>query len=277
MYSIPLPATDDDEQYRHTTARRNSPHRELMAQIAQAVSGAYAAYIAARGRSAAMTPIPASVAEARALRTAYDLVRADTGDDSLFSTLMKRTRGGQCPMCGCTPAGTLDHYLPRAVFPEFAILAKNLVPACWDCNHRKGEQVAQSDTRRYFHPYFDVLGAVPVLVADLRVDRVVTVDYHITQQPGVDQAITEVLGFHFDQLGLRDAFRAAATNELQDRYEALELYLGPNKDADAVRAYLEREARSCRASRGANDWKTALFTATAEHDDFCSGGLLLLR
>ena len=277
MYSIPLPLTDDDEHYRQTTARRNSPHRELMAQIAPAVSGANAAYVAARGRGAAMVPISASKEEARALRTAYDLVRSDVGDDSLFATLMTGTRNGQCPMCGCTQADTLDHYLPRAAFPEFAILAKNLVPACWHCNHRKGEQLAQSGTRRFFHPYFDVLGAVPVLVADLLVDRVVTVDYRIAEQPGVDEAITEVLRFHFDQLGLRDAYRTAATVELQDRYEALVQYLGTNKDAAAVRAYLEREARSCRVRRGANDWKTALFTAMAEHEEFCPGGLLLLR
>jgi hypothetical protein len=60
-----------------------------------------------------------------------------------------------CSMCGSLKTGTLDHFLPKDKFPEFAIYAPNLVPAC-DCNIKrrtnyKGKLVGQ----RALHPYFD--------------------------------------------------------------------------------------------------------------------------
>ncbi len=46
-----------------------------------------------------------------------------------------------CPYCGLPGVLTLDHYLPRAkkLFPHFSVLTANLVPACMDCQHAKGD------------------------------------------------------------------------------------------------------------------------------------------
>ena len=41
----------------------------------------------------------------------------------------------KCPFCG--GIGTqrnLDHFLPKAHFPQFSVLPRNLVPSCRDCN-----------------------------------------------------------------------------------------------------------------------------------------------
>ena len=46
---------------------------------------------------------------------------------------------GCCPYCGLPGNVTLDHYLPRDVklFPHYAALKVNLVPACFDCQLKK--------------------------------------------------------------------------------------------------------------------------------------------
>lgn len=60
-----------------------------------------------------------------------------------------------CPMCGSMGVSTVDHYLPRADFPEWTIFSKNLVPAC-DCNSRRSTTVCGSQpNERVLHPYFD--------------------------------------------------------------------------------------------------------------------------
>ena len=60
-----------------------------------------------------------------------------------------------CPMCGGLGNGTLDHYLPKTIYPEFAFFSKNLVPCC-NCNSLRGVSVkGASSPARAIHPFFD--------------------------------------------------------------------------------------------------------------------------
>lgn len=60
-----------------------------------------------------------------------------------------------CPMCGGFGNGTLDHYLPKSDYPEYAFFSKNLVPAC-NCNSlRKNAVKGAAVPARAIHPYFD--------------------------------------------------------------------------------------------------------------------------
>lgn len=63
----------------------------------------------------------------------------------------------ECPFCGGvgTPAN-LDHFLPKAEFPQFSILPLNLVPACRDCNMgSKKVAYAKTAETQTIHPYLD--------------------------------------------------------------------------------------------------------------------------
>ncbi|MEY7582969.1 HNH endonuclease, partial [Klebsiella quasipneumoniae] len=63
----------------------------------------------------------------------------------------------RCPFCGgIGRPRNLDHYLPKAYFPQFAIAPMNLVPSCRDCNmDGKGEDFATSAGEQILHPYLD--------------------------------------------------------------------------------------------------------------------------
>lgn len=62
-----------------------------------------------------------------------------------------------CPCCGShSVPGTLDHYLPKTSFPEFAVLLANLTPMCNACQEEKGASYLTEDgNRRFIHSYFD--------------------------------------------------------------------------------------------------------------------------
>lgn len=68
--------------------------------------------------------------------------------------------GERCPYCGILRQSStvLDHFLPRAIFPEYSILARNLVYICERCNNagHKGSLINDSSGKRLFlHPYTD--------------------------------------------------------------------------------------------------------------------------
>lgn len=63
----------------------------------------------------------------------------------------------KCPFCGGigTPRN-LDHFLPKAHFPQFSVLPRNLVPSCRDCNmDGKAHAFATNAEDQIIQPYGD--------------------------------------------------------------------------------------------------------------------------
>ncbi|MDB2374151.1 HNH endonuclease [Psychrosphaera haliotis] len=65
--------------------------------------------------------------------------------------------GERCPFCGdIGHTKNLDHFLPKAHFPEFSVMPINLVPSCRDCNMgEKGQAYATVEDDQTIHPYVD--------------------------------------------------------------------------------------------------------------------------
>lgn len=65
--------------------------------------------------------------------------------------------GERCPFCGdIGQTKNLDHFLPKAHFPEFSVMPLNLVPSCRDCNMgEKGQAYATIEDDQAIHPYVD--------------------------------------------------------------------------------------------------------------------------
>lgn len=63
----------------------------------------------------------------------------------------------KCPFCGgIGRPRNLDHYLPKAHFPQFSIVPVNLVPSCRDCNmDGKGDRFAVTEAEQVIQPYLD--------------------------------------------------------------------------------------------------------------------------
>jgi 5-methylcytosine-specific restriction endonuclease McrA len=85
----------------------------------------------------------------------------------VYDPLLALANHGRCPFCNERDASTLDHYLPKSIFPEFAILPINLIPCCKDCNHEKGEHKADSETKQLIHPYYDDIDSQQWLYASV--------------------------------------------------------------------------------------------------------------
>lgn len=75
---------------------------------------------------------------------------------SIIDAIRSDNANSLCPMCGSMHSGTLDHVLPKEIYPEFAIFTKNLVPAC-KCNVFKSTTIANAAGHRMLHPYFDTV------------------------------------------------------------------------------------------------------------------------
>lgn len=73
----------------------------------------------------------------------------------IYDNIITAARG-HCPFCGGLGyAGTIDHYLPKANFPVYAVHPLNLVPCCRDCNSSKNASFGTLPGEQVLHPYLD--------------------------------------------------------------------------------------------------------------------------
>ncbi len=134
-----------------------------------------------------------------------------------------------CPMCGGLGKGTLDHYLPKDDYPSFAVLSKNLVPAC-DCNSKRNTTVkGDREPERVIHPYYDTFIKHRVFKAKFsgtfespQISMIIIDDYHEQKK---------VLNFHLNEVVLNNKI----LDWLEKRWGAMF-----NKPHKLLRSYLPR-------------------------------------
>ncbi|HGN1673700.1 TPA: HNH endonuclease [Proteus mirabilis] len=74
-----------------------------------------------------------------------------------FYDYLMVSSGEKCPFCGdIGQTKNLDHFLPKAHFPEFSVMPLNLIPSCRDCNMgEKGDNFAVTEAEQMIHSYVD--------------------------------------------------------------------------------------------------------------------------
>ena len=172
----------------------------------------------------------------------------------------------RCPYCGINTADTLDHYLPKELFPEFSVNAANLIPCCGRCNLLKGVDSPTASTR-VLHPRLDLvdvqLVSCEIVVSGGLPIPVFAVDPSAASAAGI---ASECL-HHLDVLDLEKRLSRAAIpsvtaflGELQSR----QLPSSPGAPTSGESAQAARDrSESHIAQLGPNSWIVLTFDALA--------------
>jgi hypothetical protein len=258
---------------------RDQDLRLRMLSVVHEIGHASAAYAAA-----------ASVAAVYALNeTGFDLTgvtRAEMSDIYEYKFAAKRAAGrriydeiklaprfGRCPLCGHRDVGTLDHHLPRARFPALAVAPLDLIPACGECNIRKGAFVSTTAEQQTLNPYFDDVENEIWLCATVIESDPVAFDFFADPPSGWSSVLSKRVENHFRFFGLAELYSVQAAQEFANiKYDLTNMLKSGAQPAD-MQAHLARQAAS-RSHLHLNSWQSATYTAMASSDWFCSGGWL---
>lgn len=276
MYSLAPPLRDGLADFDCITSRRQFEARELLYLIRDQVEEAYKDYLAHRGNGVSLHPINIANDFAEALKANFGFLDSGRRYAFLRDEILGSAYLDACPYCNATSVDSLDHALPRTVYPEFSVLPQNLVPACVTCNRKKSNECFQGTGLNLMHPYYVHIPYDPILFAAVAVGpRIVTWEFYLQQNADVDDEQFEAIQNLFNLLDLADRYYRVSLGDVIDRTGHLdELHLVGG--ASEIRRYFQKEADSARRSRGENYWKTAILRALANSDDFCDGGHRLL-
>ena len=188
----------------------------------------------------------------------------------IYDELKSAPAHGRCPLCGHRDVTTLDHHLPKSVFPALAVDPMNLIPVCGECNKMKGSRFPQIAEEQTLHPYFDNIDADPWLCGSVLEVAPPTVSFFVSPPACWDETLALRVQLHFKKFGLSALYGSQAANEIAGiKYNLVRMFeAGGTLE---VKKYLDGEAASRHAHR-VNSWQTALYAALAASEWFCSGG-----
>lgn len=277
MWSVPQPRYTVQETYEAAISKIRDPHLHGACRTATGeVTRAGAVYAAAAARGAAHALSEDSFTVAGVTREQmiwlYDARMAHKRGPARYVYDAIRTAApfNRCPMCGHRDVGTLDHVMPKTKFLALAVTPLNLVPACHECNKKKGNQVAATAHTAAVHPYYDDFDKDCWLKAAVVQGHPPAVRFFVQPPSRWSAADQDRSRRHFDEYALGALFTAQAAQQLVSlsyRLASLAETAGPA----GVESYLLDEADSYRRAR-LNSWQTAMFTALAASEWYRGGG-----
>jgi len=182
----------------------------------------------------------------------------------------ERDLAGTCQYCCIGKPNTMDHYLPKAIFPEFSVYALNLVPCCAECNGAKGDFWLENGERAIINFYRDTPPEEVFLSARLIYENgadVPEVEFSADWLAVQNHALRARVKGHFERLDLLTRYREAAVQKLNDHIITLECH-ARNASRGDQRHNLQAEAERLRRQYGSNYWPAALCNAMADSTEF---------
>ncbi|WP_434518100.1 HNH endonuclease [Pseudomonas sp. NFX1] len=193
-----------------------------------------------------------------------------------YDALMVSAPNQKCPYCGFGHVYTLDHYLPKAKFPQFSTLVVNLVPACRDCNEGgKRTSAAALAAEQPLHPYFD-RGAFykeQWLFARVIESMPASIEFYVSCPLVWSAEQKKRVRTHFKEFGLKKRYAVEAAEELSTLSPRLKMY-HQQDSIDEIRKQLN-ETLTVERAKHQNSWMTAMYAALVNNDWYCSGGFAL--
>lgn len=196
---------------------------------------------------------------------------------SIYSALQLLPKDGRCPYCDHRDVSTLDHVLPKTLFPALAVTPNNLVGSCKDCNKAKLTAAPTSASDSVLHPYYDDLSSAIWLRARVVEQQVCAVLFRAERQQQWSDELNDRLSNQFTALGLASLYTQQAAREMSGiRRNLIRVYESGAKGAAAVKRELRHQWES-RNEDASNSWQAALYDALHKNEWFCNGGFRLGR
>jgi len=193
----------DDLVLERANGRNSAYFNGLAAEWRQRVEN----YIEERGNPETVPDWPDVAAHRNRFINLYN----NPGENSVQRPIIEGLRDRTlqiCPSCGeeGTP-NTLDHYLPKQNYPQFAITPANLSPMCDICQMHKGSETIDDEGHRlYLHPYFDDFIAEQILQLEIGRPLEAPENFFLRPVPGLPENIEALVRRHTSGLDIQKRY-----------------------------------------------------------------------
>lgn len=173
-----------------------------------------------------------------------------------------------CPYCMLDRPKTLDHYIPKDEFPEYAMFVKNLIPCCFDCNNKKDKLWRNGILRQFIHYYNDDILTQQFLYSELVFNGPGSIPHirHFLRKP-TRMAILDyqIANSHFENLGLLAAYDDRMNNRLSTEIQTILRYVTAGLSDQVITDILRDQFLLMSSTHGVNYFEAVIYQTLANH------------
>ena len=198
------------------------------------------------------------------------MVLKDSPGREIYDALKLLPELGVCPFCDHGMVSTLDHILPKSLFPKLVVAPDNLVGACRDCNQKKAASAPTCEEEVPFHPYFDNLSSVKWLDGQVIRGEVASVMFCVRNVVQWPSRLNARVRRQFEELELGLLYASQAAREIS----GLRMNMDQIFSAGGARGVQEELIVKSRSweKHSVNCWQAVTYKALSESDWYCNGG-----
>lgn len=204
----------------------------------------------------------------------FNLYDSDSKDTENLKEEIKEISRTKCPYCGISESSHLDHFLPRAKFPEFSIYSPNLIYVCSICNSTyKGDDVVNSlGERKFFNPYFDnFIEDIQFVKCRIIVNDIYPkFEFYIEDLSKTNSYEYTIMKNHFEAMNLKINYMNQIVNQkfkkFKNRYVNLKERTYYEISLEQIKNYIEETLREYQ-EENINNWEKVFWQSLKESDD----------
>lgn len=189
---------------------------------------------------------------------------------NFYDKLRASIPSGKCPYCHFGHVETLDHFLPKAIYPAFSVTPENLIPACMRCNKGKGSGVVTHENE-ISHPYFEDprIENETWLHAKIIQTNPTTSEFNAICPTDWPDDLAKRVSNYFRDFDLAKRYSIEAASELVSASAYLADLTSPTLRIEHLKRVAKQEQQL-----SPNGWKTALYRALADSEWYANPKLI---
>lgn len=188
------------------------------------------------------------------------------GGRKYYDAIKLLSPNNRCPYCAQREVSTLDHYLPKAKYPTYAVTPYNLVPSCRDCNADKLDDDFCCREEETIHPYYDDFSNEKWIVAKMIEKDPIAFEFEVKCPSNWDDIKKERAQNHFGKFELNKLYKPHASEEFIGCFNGIKrLYKRGGKEL-AIETL--REQIVDKEVIRLNTWQAAMYQAIIDSEWF---------
>ncbi len=187
-----------------------------------------------------------------------------------LSGLQAATIRNTCQNCTLIPIQSMDHILPKELYPEFCINPLNLFPSCQTCNAHKSKSLTKGGKRLFLNLFLDELPEEQYLFADVRHGKDgIDFKFHLKFSKNIDKSLATLIASHYALLHLPERMRLSSGSYFAEFRNTLAAARKRLTNREVVQMVVEKTADD-KFCYGTNYWKSVLEEALVNDAIFLS-------
>lgn len=176
----------------------------------------------------------------------------------------------RCPYCGINEPKTVDHILPKAIFPEYSFMPLNLIYVCSTCNSDKLDNYISGKNRLFINPYIDEFLNIEFTKLNLEVDEIenphIKYDFILNLNNISNNRNKETITSHFEKLNLLERITNRISGSISQTYKKILNEFSKGNSVEEIKETFREETELNEKMYGTNHYKTASSRAFANSD-----------